>query len=130
MQKLTNNWRTEQMNNLARKTDPKSSHEAGEKLQTNGNQLIQQKECLVLLARYGQGTRAEIAQKYADEKHNSDKSAFLETKAKLGRRLPELAKHGLIEMIEIRRCKIANKSCQSWRCTNIGAAAAAEIEND
>jgi hypothetical protein len=118
------------MNNLARKTDPISSHEAANDLKASGAQLLQQKECLLLLAKYGQGTRAEIAKKYADNEHEKCKGAFLETKAKLGRRLPELARNGLVTMVEIRHCEIAKKSCQAWECTAIGAAAAAAVAID
>lgn len=116
---------------LARSSDPISSHLSGAEIEAKGIQIQQHTECLAMLALHGQGTRAEIAQKHAEfTASESFKGEMLEAKAKLGRRLPELKRNGLVVLVEIRKCEIANRLCQVWKCTPIGMSAAMDMINE
>jgi len=122
------------MSQLARRIDPISSHEAAAEVEAEGTQIYQQLQTLRMVALYGAGTRAEIAIQNTNDhmakrkgRHSYDfeymQALTNQTKVMMGRRLPELAKNGLIELVEIRRCTIANRKSQVWRCTAIGLAA-------
>jgi hypothetical protein len=125
------------MNSTARVTDPRSSQEAALEIEAKGIKAKQQEETLKLVATYGSGTRGEIANEYINEylkskprrEYTQDAIRALENQHRvlMGRRLPELAQHGLIELVEIRACKVANRSSQVWRCTGIGLAAVAAL---
>lgn len=124
---------------LARSTDPISSHIAGAEAEAAGIVRKQQIKACEMLFDFEQGSKRggtinEIAQFYAVkvwDRYKFDPTAHAAlvdgeiTKKKhvLGRRLPELHREGLVNVVCFADCPISGKLCQLWQLTEIGKAA-------
>lgn len=88
---------------LARRSDPSTSHAAGERLRANGKLREQQRQVLDALTRWPGSTAVELAT-------NSGLDRYL-----VSRRLPELAKAGHARRMAPRVCRVNGSAQTTWR---------------
>lgn len=87
---------------LARRSDPSTSHAAGERLRESGKLRAQQQSVLDALTRWPGSTAVELAT-------NSGLDRYL-----VSRRLPELAKAGHVRRMAPRVCKVNGSAQTTW----------------
>jgi len=87
---------------IARKTDPVSSHEAAAEVTASGARATQQAEVLRGVKEYPGRTSKELA-------HLIGCDRYL-----VARRLPELARKGLVQRGHMVTCKIGGRKAVTW----------------
>lgn len=91
------------MTQLARKTDPITSHEAADELVSSGQHTSQKSIVYKALRLYPNLTSAELA------------NAVRLDRYLVARRLPDLKRDGHVEVIRHRKCMMTGKLAQVWR---------------
>lgn len=87
---------------LARRTDPITSHEAAEEVESSGRAASQRRRCLLEVWKKPGCTAAEIAQAANLERHIPS------------RRLPELRQAGQIRNGQERICTVTGNLSMTW----------------
>ena len=90
------------MPRLARRSDPATSHTAGERLRESGKLRAQQQQVLDALTRWPGSTAVELAT-------SSGLDRYL-----VSRRLPELARDGLARRMAPRVCRVNGTAQTTW----------------
>lgn len=88
---------------LSHSRDPVTSFEAAERLYRSGKLNGQCKAVFKALRSNSGATSAELAKKMSVDRHLP------------ARRLPDLARQGLIERGSIRTCNVTHNPCVTWR---------------
>lgn len=91
------------MSQLARKTDPITSHEAADDLQSSGQHTSQKSLVYKALRMHPNLTSAELA------------NACRLDRYLVARRLPDLKKDGHVIVVRHRKCMMTGKLAQVWR---------------
>lgn len=86
----------------SRRTDPQTSAEAAERIESTGKAATQRRICLLAVRAQPGLTAAEIASKLDCDRHMPS------------RRLPELRDAGLVRNGEPRVCSVVNSNCGTW----------------
>lgn len=86
----------------ARKTDPRTSHEAAREAEASGRAATHRAICLEEVKKNPGRTAAEIAKETGLERHVPS------------RRLPELREAGLVKNVEIRVCRVTGRNSMTW----------------
>lgn len=90
-------------NPIARRKDPKSSHEAADEITRSGNRASQAQEVLALVRRHQGHTSLEL-------------SRFSRTldRYQVARRLADLNEAGLVYQGQLRNCSIGKRLAVAW----------------
>lgn len=86
----------------ARRTDPRTSHEAAREAEANGRAATHRAICLEEVRKNPGRTAAEIAAATGMERHVPS------------RRLPELREAGFVKNVEIRVCRVTGRNSMTW----------------
>ncbi len=86
----------------ARKTDPRTSHEAAREAEASGRAATHREICFKEVIQNPGCTAAEIAAATGLERHVPS------------RRLPELRDAGLVRNAEIRLCRVTGRNSMTW----------------